>query len=132
MDKKLKGIKTDVIDVRRAYFHAESRRTVYVELPPEDSKPGMCGKLNKSMYGTRDAAQNWEVAYSQFMESIGFRAGEASPCLFFHPERRIRVVVCGDDFTVLAEETQLNWLKAKINGQFETKHRARLGSEEKG
>ena len=32
---------------------------VFVELPEEDSEPGMCGKLRKSMYGTRDAAQNW-------------------------------------------------------------------------
>jgi len=91
----------------------------------------MCGRVNKSMYGARDAAQNWEVAYSQFMETVGFKPGKASPCLFFHPERKIRVVVYGDDFTALAEESQLNWFKAKINENFETKHRARLGPESK-
>ena len=26
---------------------------VYVELPEEDSEPGTCGRLNKSMYETR-------------------------------------------------------------------------------
>ena len=49
----------DVIDVRRAYFHAE----VYVKLCDEDDEPGMFGKLNKSMYATRDASQNWEEEY---------------------------------------------------------------------
>ena len=48
----------DFIDVSRAYFHAKARRKLYVELPPEDAEEGMCGKLEKSMYGTRDAAQN--------------------------------------------------------------------------
>ena len=48
----------DSIDVRRAYFHARARRDVFVELPEEDAEPGMCGKLLKSLYGTRDAAQN--------------------------------------------------------------------------
>ena len=47
------------IDIKKAFFHALARRTVYVALPPEDSEPGMCGLLRKSMYGTRDAAQNW-------------------------------------------------------------------------
>ena len=51
----------DFIDVRRAYFYAESKRTVYADLPPEDHEDGMCGKLLKFMYGTRDAAQNWEI-----------------------------------------------------------------------
>ena len=65
----------DFIDVRRAYFHARARRDVYVELPEEDKEPGMCGKLQKSMYGTRDAAQNWEDCYVEFITSLGFRRG---------------------------------------------------------
>ena len=31
--KKKKGMRLDFIDVRRAYFHAEARRPVYVRLP---------------------------------------------------------------------------------------------------
>ena len=87
------------IDVRRAYFHARARRLVYVDLPKEDQEEGMCGRLDKSMYGTRDAAQNWEVEYSDFMESIGFKRGTASACVFWHEERDIRSVIHGDDFT---------------------------------
>ena len=52
-----------VNDVKRAYFHAECTRDVYVQLPEEDvgaGEEGLCGKLQLSMYGTRDAARNWE------------------------------------------------------------------------
>ena len=52
-----------VTDVRRAYFHAKARRIVYIELPEGDGGgPGsrQCGLLRKSLYGTLDAAQNWE------------------------------------------------------------------------
>ena len=48
-------------DVSRAYFHAPAVREVFVELVSEDCEKGdegMCGKLNLSMYGTRDAASN--------------------------------------------------------------------------
>ena len=115
---KLQGCKLDFIDVRRAYFHANARRKVYVELPPEDSQPGMCGKLNKAMYGTRDAAQNWEHAYVEFLENIGFRSGIATPCVFYHSDRKIWIVVHGDDFTVLASENQLNWFRGEIAKRF--------------
>ena len=53
----------DFIDIRRAYFHSEARRKVVVKLPDEDYEEGMCGRLIKAMYGTRDAAQNWEYEY---------------------------------------------------------------------
>jgi len=56
--KRAKGMKLDFIDVRRAFFHADCIRNVYVQLSDEDWEEGMCGKLNKAMYGTRDAAQN--------------------------------------------------------------------------
>ena len=53
-------MKLDFIDVRRAYFYADATREIYIELPKEDYEEGKVGKLRKSMYGTRDAAQNWE------------------------------------------------------------------------
>ena len=40
----------DLIDVRRAYFYAESKMTVYVELPDEAEEDGTCVRLNKSMH----------------------------------------------------------------------------------
>ena len=69
------GMKLDFVDIRKAYFNAPARRAVYVELPTEVAEPGMCGRLLKSLYGARDAAQNWEVEYSRFMERVGFTRG---------------------------------------------------------
>ena len=65
-------------DIRRAYFYAKAKRAVYVELPAEDCEPGdenMCGELLYSMYGTRDAASNWEREYSEFFNRIRLHTG---------------------------------------------------------
>jgi hypothetical protein len=125
-DKK-GGMKIDFIDVRRAYFHAEARRQVFVDLCDEDNVRGMCGELVKAMYGTRDAAQNWEVTYVKFMNDIGFVSGKATPCVFFHEERELRAVVHGDDFTMLGRESELSWFREMISQSFEVKFRGRLG-----
>ena len=55
-----KGMTFEFIDINKAYLQAETKREVYVALPDEDKETGMCAKLIKSMYGTRDAAPNWE------------------------------------------------------------------------
>ena len=75
------------VNVKRAYFYARSRRPVYIEIPIEDFEPRdehMVGRLNLSLKGTRDAVQNWTREYTEFLESIGFRSGLASPCNFFY------------------------------------------------
>ncbi len=79
----------DFIDVRRACFHAEARRDIFVNLPKEDPQhgSGKCGRLIRAMYGTRDAAQNWEYAYVDFMESAGFVRGIVNPCGFENEEK---------------------------------------------
>ena len=68
-------------DVSRAYFHAPARELKYVELPPEDCADGseawdLCGRLNVSLYGTRDAAQNWEMSLEEIEADLVVMAPE--------------------------------------------------------
>jgi len=121
------GMKLDFIDVRRACFHSNARREVYVALPPEDTSPGMCGLLNKAMYGTCDAAQNWEYEYVGFLSHVGFQRCRACPCEFYHPDRQLRLVVHGDDFTVLGHGVNLDWFRTQMCAKFEVKIQGRLG-----
>ncbi len=74
----------DFIDAVRAYFRAKARRSVYVELPIEDHQEEICGKLQKAMYGTRDAAQDWELERTEIMVEAGLTQGSYSACVFYH------------------------------------------------
>ena len=62
------------IDVSRAYFHTQAQRLVRVRLPVEDrmaTDAGEIGLLKKSMYGTRDAASNWERDWQHHVKKLG-------------------------------------------------------------
>ena len=65
-------------DVKRAYFHAPAERELYAELPPEDKDYGVgkVGRLNLSLYGTRDATANWQRCVADHLRSIGFTHGK--------------------------------------------------------
>ena len=108
-------------DVKKAYFYAPATRDVYVELPSERAQPGMCAKLLKSPYGTRDAALNWARAYSEVLEGIGFVKGLSSPGSFYHPGWAVRTVVHGDDFVSEGHEDSPKKMDAAMNKVFSLK-----------
>ena len=119
-----KGEVVMINDVSRAFFHAKARRDVYVKIAEEDRENGdeyRCGKLNFSMYGTRDAAQNWANEYADMLVGIGFRQGRASPCVFYHEERKIKTFVHGDDYVSSAVPRQLEWLKGQLERKYQIK-----------
>jgi len=113
-----------IVDIKRAYFYAKARRPVFIEIPAEDreeGEEGMVGQLQLSLYGTRDAAQNWAAEYTSLLTELGFRIGKASPCNFMHDERNIALTVHGDDFTIAADEEQLKWLGEKMRKRYDLK-----------
>eukprot|EP00973_Karenia_brevis_P016130 2206587-Karenia_brevis.AAC.1 len=57
------------IDVKKVHLNAECRQAVYLKLPEEcRCLPGLCGKLERWMYGMRQAASAWESHYSEKFE----------------------------------------------------------------
>ena len=75
-------------NVRARYWHWSTCRgctfTLQHELPPEDYQLGdehRCGLLRYSLYGTRDAAQNWEEELASTLSSLGLTRGSACPCV---------------------------------------------------
>ena len=111
-----------MIDVQRAYFFAKARRRVYIELLEGDGGgpvSGQCGLLRSSLYGTRDAAQNWESELGGFLEEIGLRRGQASTCLYSEEARGISASVHGDDVTVEASREDAEWLIRKFRERYE-------------
>ena len=82
------------------------------------------------MYGTRDTANNWEHAYTEFMVTSGFSVGNITPCLVWHKDTQLVVDVHGNDFTNTGGEDDLEWSWTNIKERFEVKHTARLGPYE--
>ena len=113
-----------IVDIKRAFFYAPSQKPIYVRLPPEDPRagdPNLCGRLNQSLYGTRDAGYNWHCAYSKFLRSLGFEQGVANPCHFIDRKSTLKCVVHGDDFLISGSLTALEDLKKKFANQWDCK-----------
>ena len=85
-------------DVARAFFEAPVKRDVCVELPEEalsekEKEMDLVGKLEMSLYGTRDAAANFQEEIAKFMSQIGYKQGKYNPCTYWHEKRKLRKCV---------------------------------------
>ena len=100
-------------DISRAHFHSPARRELYVVPPKEDTSitTGVAVLL-KAMYGTRDAAQCFDAFAEECMQELGFRVGEFTPCVYYHPERNASCYRHGDDFVLLATRSDQAWFAA--------------------
>ena len=115
-----------VNDVARAFFEAKVRRQVCVELPDEADTEGYApgeavGLLELSLYGTRDAAANFQQEVKDFMTKAAFKQSRYNPAMYYHPERNIRTLVHGDDFVTVARRKEAKWLKELLESRFEIK-----------
>ena len=111
-------------DVARAFFEAKATLCVCVELPEEDKteedkEEDRVGLLQMSLYGTRDAAMNWQEEVARVMKEWGFTRGLYNPCLYYHPEWEIKTLVHGDDFASVGARDAVNKFRAKLEQRFE-------------
>ncbi|THH04747.1 hypothetical protein EW146_g10096 [Bondarzewia mesenterica] len=83
------------LDVKTAYLNGILDEEIYLE-PAEGFKPtdGTVWKLNKSLYGLKQAGRVWYKRIRAEIESLGFTACVSDPCLFHKLE--------GDKLTLVA------------------------------
>ena len=85
------------------------------------SDAGKIGLMRKSMYGTRDAASNWERDWQEHVKSWGFRLGLSSKNLFHHVENRVSGLTHGDDFVLTGPTKRLMEFENKMTSVYPIK-----------
>ena len=118
------------IDISKAHLYGKMETDEYVQLPAERAVPGKCAKLVYTLYGMRMAASNWEREYTKTLVELGFEVGRASSVVFYHPGRKIRIVVHGDDFIIEGEERDLWYVHDALKAKYLLKMRGILGPGE--
>ena len=72
-------------DVRSAFLQSDNiDREVFVQPPPERSKPGIIWKLVKPCYGLDDASRKWFLSFKSTLLDLGMKQSKRESCLFYY------------------------------------------------
>ena len=83
--------------------------------------------LNRAMYGTKDAAQCFDLHCERTMEKLDFSIEVFNPCLYKHPVKDVSVLRHNDGFATLATRTQIADFKEDLSRHLLVQHLATLG-----
>ena len=123
------------MDVKSAYLHSKIEEEIYLEQPDgfakkENSGQMLVCKLNKSIYGLKQAAKNWYEALTSLLLKKGFKRSCNDYCLFVRKEENgtfSYVLVWVDDIVVAgATEEAVNEIKSQLNENFKMDDRGDL------
>ena len=111
------------IDISAAFLQGcQIDRIVHVQPPPEFRKPGVVWRLNKGLYGLKEAARLW---YDKLLERLqkngGQKLTEDSACIVFHNEQKKLigfVIIHVDDIIISGTQKFVDWIVAIIKRRF--------------
>lgn len=114
------------LDINNAFLHGFLDEEVYLQ-PPQGygkAKKGEVCKLNKSLYGLKQASRQWHLEFCNKLLEIDFKQSSHDHCLFIKGERDnfIALVVYVDDvFIPVPNEILIQEVKKQLHETFTIK-----------
>ena len=100
-----KGYKVTHCDISNAFVNGELDEDIYVVFPEGfPKKAGFCLKLNKSLYGLKQASRVWQLTLVAKLVELGLRRCITDTCLFVNQEHQCYVSVHVDDLLICTSD----------------------------
>lgn len=118
------NLKVNHFDVKTAFLNGNLDEEIYMRPPAGMETHGKVYKLNKSLYGLKQAARVWNETFNKELVNIGFQQNETDKCLYvLREQKNICYLLIHVDDILLAynNEEQMKYFVNKTNKIFEMK-----------
>ncbi|CAL1377568.1 unnamed protein product [Linum trigynum] len=114
------------LDVDNAFLHGDLEEEVYMRVPPGFQQPRdsrVC-RLQKSIYGLKQASRNWYHKFTTALCEVGFRPSPADHSLFVyrHGDSYVAALIYVDDVLLAGNDLDfINRVKVFLDKRFSIK-----------
>ena len=117
-------------DVKQAFVQSKLDENVFLRLPKRcGSLSGKIVRLNKSLYGLKQASRSWHAHLTTYLKTLGFQHCLAGPCVFRLVEEEhvaIIAVVHVDDISAVGLKSRCGVFRDELNRMVPVKNLAEL------
>lgn len=116
------NLKVHQMDVKGAFLNGDLSEEIYMNLPEGFEQGDLVCKLNKSLYGLKQASRNWNDKFNRFMLKLGFKRCDKDRCLYVKEENGIKcyVLLYVDDLLIVCANLQMiQIIKNLLHKEFE-------------
>jgi len=109
------GYRMRHLDVPKAFLRADLKEAIYMEQPEgfHNGNKNQVWKLLKSVYGIKQAPNNWNDDLNQFIISLGFTRCTTDTCIYVKRSRTGRLMAIGvfvdDIIPIFGESDEQEW-----------------------
>ncbi|GAU37804.1 hypothetical protein TSUD_276210, partial [Trifolium subterraneum] len=114
------------LDVNTAFLHGDLNEEVYMQPPPglALSNPNLVCKLQRSLYGLKQASKQWNTKLTETLTSSGYVQSKSDYSLFTKQASTgfTVILVCVDDLVLGGtDSTEIQNIKALLDAKFSIK-----------
>ena len=101
------------LDIKTAFLNATINEDIYIESPEGMDTNGQVLKLNKALYGIKQAPKAWNDNINDYLYSLGFKACNKDTCIYVkmskHNNNIILAVFVDDILVSYTTENEDEW-----------------------
>ena len=114
------------MDVKTAFLNGNLNEDIYMQQPEgfkAKGKEHMVCKLQRSIYGLKQASRSWNISFDQAITSFGFEKSPDEPCVYKRIQaQKVVLVLYVDDILLIGNDKQvLSGVKDWLHKQFDMK-----------
>ena len=115
------------MDVKTAFLNGNLNEDIYMQQPEgfkAKGKEHMVCKLQRSIYGLKQASRSWNIRFDQAITSFGFEKSPDEPCVYkrIQAQKIVFLVLYVDDILLIGNDKQvLSGVKDWLHKQFDMK-----------
>lgn len=111
-------------DIKTAFLNGELQEEVYMKQPPGFAKGDKVCKLNKGLYGLKQAARSWNKAIHNLLMDNGYKQSKYDKCLYMNDGKEdCYILIFVDDIIIASKSNnEINKIATVIGSKFETKN----------
>ncbi|MBW0517612.1 hypothetical protein O181_057327 [Austropuccinia psidii MF-1] len=116
------GLDFHQINVKSPFLNAPLTETVYLAIPQglDIDRRKFCLRLNKAIYGLKQAPLAWYTRLKDWLQSVGFSVCKLDPCVFYRKDMEpLWIYVHVDDMAIFGKKIQA--FKDQIHKEFSIK-----------